>query len=235
MNTLSEEVRSCTHCTSLRLPFVASDDTGRAFHFPPVIGATGTAPLLFVGINPRISDSNREFHRALMRDSSMFVELARNVYQGRAYIGPRSSERHYSAHLRIARRIYPDQPFEAIAAVTELFFCASTSSSGLPLEHSPCADKYFERVLAIVQPQILLAIGRPIQRYLMGRFGSSHGNTFATWGDANRALVLGIPHPNSRGERICYWERAAECARSYLLTNASSQPPTQQHLTLSFN
>src|SRR5438105_4479422 len=66
--TLIEEVYRCMHCAHLRLPFVACDDAGRAFRFPPTIGAMGTAPLLFVGINPRVSDSNRHLHDTLMHN-----------------------------------------------------------------------------------------------------------------------------------------------------------------------
>lgn len=226
MNPLIEEVRCCTRCECLGIPFVVADHGGRAFRFPPTIGARGTASLLFVGINPRVSETNREFHNALMRDCSAFVELASNRFQGRHYIGPRGLERHYSAHVRIARQIYPDQAFEAVAAVTELFFCASLSSRGLPLERSPCADRYFERVLGVVQPRVVFALGRA-EKYLARRFGTEGGKTFATWADGGRALVIGIPHPNSRGERRSKWDQAAESARSWLFRmNCRADPRT---------
>jgi hypothetical protein len=50
--TLSTEVFHCLHCDRFGLPFVR-DATGKFYRFPPTIGATGPAPLLFVGINPR--------------------------------------------------------------------------------------------------------------------------------------------------------------------------------------
>jgi len=51
----------CSHCDYTGLPFVRSE-FGKFYRFPPIIGAVGQAPLLFVGINPRVSDSNRSLH-----------------------------------------------------------------------------------------------------------------------------------------------------------------------------
>ena len=115
--------------------------------------------------------SNRDFHSALLHDPSAFSELAGNRFRGRTYIGKLGLERHSSAHARIASEIFAEQPFENVAAVTELFFCASESSRGHPVEHSPCAEKYFERVLAIIQPQVVFAVGRRVETYLVRRYG----------------------------------------------------------------
>jgi hypothetical protein len=221
--TLIEEVYRCMHCAHLRLPFVACDDAGRAFRFPPTIGAMGTAPLLFVGINPRVSDSNRHLHDTLMHDYPTFLELARNRFRGQPYIGPQGLEGHYSAHVRIARQLFPDQPFEAIAAVTELFFCASESGSGLPVQWSPCATKYFERVLTSIQPRVVFAMGRQVESYLIHHLWCEDGKTFVTWGQNARALMIAIPHPNARGEKLSKWHAAAETARAYLLSDTSSR------------
>ncbi len=195
---LLDEVRLCSHCERLDLPFEV-DDGGRPFRFPPTIGATGTAPLLFVGINPRISESNRDFHNALLQDSSAFIELARNRFQGRTYIGKQGLERHYSAHVRIANEIFPEQPFEKVAAVTELFFCASASSRELPFAHSPCAERYFERVLAMVQPHVVFAIGRTVEKYLARRYGIGRSRWIHHVG-------LGKPGCND-------WNATPECTR----------------------
>lgn len=88
MTNLVEEVHRCMHCVPLALPFTPCDSAGRSFRFAPTIGAVGMAPLLFVGINPRVSDSNRDLHLALMRDISTFRELAGNRFRDRDYIGP---------------------------------------------------------------------------------------------------------------------------------------------------
>lgn len=220
---LLDEVRLCTHCDDLQLPFEAADNGVRTFRFPPTIGATGTAPLLFVGINPRVSASNRDFHSALLHDPSAFSELAGNRFRGRTYIGKQGLERHYSAHVRIASETFPEQPFENVAAVTELFFCASESSRGLPVEHSPCAENYFERVLAIVQPQVVFAVGRRVENYLVRRYGVEAPKGLMTWGLADCALVIGMPHPNSRGEKKSKWREAARLARAYLLLSGSGR------------
>ncbi|MCX5855727.1 MAG: hypothetical protein NTZ24_14350 [Deltaproteobacteria bacterium] len=48
------------------------------FKFSPTIGASGNSPLLFVGINPRISESNRDLHQYLMADFRNFQAIAAN-------------------------------------------------------------------------------------------------------------------------------------------------------------
>jgi hypothetical protein len=192
----------------------------------------GTAPLLFVGINPRVSNSNRHLHNALMCDPSTFLELAGNRFHGQHYIGPQGLEGHYSAHVRIARQLFPDQSFETIAAVTELFFCASESAKGLPAQRSPCATKYFERVLALIQPKVVFAVGSQVESYLVRRFGSVDSKTFVTWGQTARALMIVIPHPNQRGERLSKWQAAAESARAYLLADKSPGEPSGPYPSL---
>jgi hypothetical protein len=59
MNVLIEEVRRRTHCNNLRLPFEMADCAGRAFRFPPTIGATAPAPLLFVGAQEGMKNESR--------------------------------------------------------------------------------------------------------------------------------------------------------------------------------
>lgn len=218
-----KEVFHCRHCESLRIPFVVCQTAGRAFRFPPTIGAIENAPLLFVGINPRITDSNRYLHEDLMRDdSSSFQELARNRFHSHPYIGAQGhqqggthKERHYSVHVRITRQLFPSRPFESVAAVTELFFCSSVSSRGLPIQDSPCAAKYFERVLALIRPRVVFAVGRAVEDYLVKRYNSENGNTVVKWGNNNQARMIAIPHPNSRGEKISKWRWAAEIAQPY--------------------
>src|SRR5687767_39084 len=89
VNALIEEVYHCTHCAALGLPFLTSAAAKRAYRFPPIIGAMGVAPLLFVGINPRISDPNRHLHDALMADYKTFLAFAGNRFQSKRYIGHR--------------------------------------------------------------------------------------------------------------------------------------------------
>lgn len=223
LDKLIHEVRHCEHCKGRGLPFVPANGEGwPAFRFPPTIGAMGPAPLLFVGINPRVSESNLNLHKALMSDFDVFVQLAGNRFRGDRYVSPNGLERHYLPHMQIAHKIYPHRHFEEVAAVTELFFCASESANGLPIEQSPCAARYFEQVLSIIQPSVVFAVGRRVEDYLTQRFGRKDGVTFATWGDEGQPMVIGMPHPNAYGEKLSGWAKAAECARSYLLS--SKQP-----------
>lgn len=216
LNAVIEEVRQCKVCEKLGLPFEASGGHNPPFRFPPVIGGSGPLPLLFVGINPRVSESNRDFHETLVRNPRTFAQLAENIDRGRPYIGPQAKERHYAAHVRLAQRLFPSQPFEAVAAVTEIFFCASKSSMGLPIEQSPCAQRYFERVLAIVRPVVVLAVGQAVKRYLQKRFGSGEDRIFARWGQGKKALVVSMPHPNAWGPNEQNSTRLRKSARSYI-------------------
>ena len=195
------------------MSFVRCDEADRAFRFPPSIGALNTAPLLFVGINPRISQSNRSLHESLMRDYSAFRELAGNRKNtNQPYIAP-GGEVHYSRHLRIANELFPNLPFEAVAVATELFFCASSSASGLPISKSPCAERYLDRVLAWVRPTVVFAVGRQVQRYITARCALDAENAYICWGKSGRAVVVPIPHPNARGEKVSKWNAATEIAR----------------------
>ena len=74
---LIEKVFNCVHCEG-RLPFERSA-SGKFYRFPPTIGAVGKAQLLFVGINPRVSDTNRDLHDTLVDDPAAFARLSRNL------------------------------------------------------------------------------------------------------------------------------------------------------------
>jgi len=117
------------------------------FKFPPTIGASGKADLLFVGINPRRA-GNLALHDALMADIGAFEGLARNWDGRQAYIAASGPEPHYWSHVQVVEVVFGvGAKFEDHAPVTELFFCASADSTGLPPVRSECADRYFETVL----------------------------------------------------------------------------------------
>jgi hypothetical protein len=59
---------SCSRCPEM-FGFSISPNGGY-FKFPPIIGATGKADILFVGINPRRSDTNLHLHQSLMTSQS---------------------------------------------------------------------------------------------------------------------------------------------------------------------
>lgn len=141
---LLEEVRGCDLCKERGLGFDRQDGTGPFFKFPPTIGATGQAWFLFVGINPRKTPDNADLHERIMRHRHEFIKLAKNHDDQLAYIAPGCKERHYRRHIAfVQRHCGPDAKFEDHAAVTELYFCATSNARALPREESPCADSLF--------------------------------------------------------------------------------------------
>jgi hypothetical protein len=71
---LVDKVFACRICPK-SYGFSSRTSDGPYFKFPPIIGKTHDAELLFVGINPRISRSNRSLHHDLMRDKSNFLKI----------------------------------------------------------------------------------------------------------------------------------------------------------------
>lgn len=219
---LIAEVFSCSHCEGTRLPFVRNA-VGKFYRFPPIIGAIGQAPLLFVGINPRVSTSNRLLHDAIVNDRLRFEELARNRVGAHAYIGPNGLENHYSVHVMVADRLFPGRPFESIASVTELHFCASTSSAGLPYARSRCAAKYFASVLGTVKPTIVFAVGRHVVRTLKAMYPAASSEPTEVLYSTGRARVVTLPHPNAWEPRNDPIEAAILQAKEQLRRSSNSK------------
>lgn len=167
------------------------------FKFPPTIGAVGQADLLFVGINPRRA-GNLTLHDALMADVGAFEALARNRDGQRAYIASDGPEPHYWGHVQVVEGVFgPGARFEDHAAVTEVFFCASASSVSLPPVRSQCADRYFETVLRLVLPRIVVCVGSRVFRYFRDRYGRA-GGAIRLQLSQGTADVVRMPHPNGR-------------------------------------
>ena len=226
---LRSPVFACTHCEGMGLPFVR-DASGKFYRFPPTIGAVGRASLLFVGINPRVSASNRHLHQAIVQDAVRFGELARNRIGVSSYIGLPGLEQHYAVHARVAQALYPAVPFEQVAAVTELFHCASASSTGLPSYESRCAALYLPSVLELVCPAVVFAVGKHVADTLRGQFGS--GSDVLTW-STGRAPIIELPHPNSFGPKLVGFDAAVAKARRHLQKNDSAcaiAPPSEESL-----
>ena len=83
---LLRDVYECDVCPSGW--FTKDERTGKNYRFPPTIGTTGKAHVLFVGINPamRTGDAlsarkNRGLHRRSIRSLETFEMLARNPSQ----------------------------------------------------------------------------------------------------------------------------------------------------------
>jgi uracil-DNA glycosylase len=166
------------------------------FKFPPIIGAEGPKDVLFAGINPRL-EGNEALHSRLMGDYGAFEDLARNWDGEQTYIAAGGPEHHYEAHIAVLKRaLGPEATFQDNAAVTELFLCASPHSGKLPLSGSKCADKYFERVLRLVSPGVVVCVGSPAWRYMRKHYGRPGEPVCARVGEL-KPRVVRMPHPNS--------------------------------------
>lgn len=189
---------------------------GGYFKFPPLIGTTDKADLLFVGINPRRSDTNVALHDDLMQSKQVFMDLALNRTKDAAYIHTTGGEPHYNDHLEVIRQIYGEpRPFESCAAVTELFLCATETSVNLPKPESECADIFLPKVLELIRPKAIVAVGSRVMDYFRTK-PSRHRTT-----DSLRATLFGshyavvqMPHPaNSKLSELQRARQIGACAR----------------------
>ena len=128
---LLHEVFECDMCPA-GLGFTRLEGGGPYCKFPPTIGALGRAPLLFVGINPRLSGDNGALYERIMGDEREFARLADNRDGRHPYISPKCKEKHYWRHMEIVQAMFGVRArFEDYAAVTELFFCGKVNAMGL--------------------------------------------------------------------------------------------------------
>lgn len=203
LDELHREVLACRACEGLAsferpataLPF---------FRFPAVIGTRGDVGVLFVGTNPRVSPSNRALHERILQDRCAFDALSRNRVADRTYIGLNGEERHYRRHARLVADVYGEVPFERVAAVSELFLCASESSAALPDDRRRCADRFLARVVAVLRPRVIVAVGVPAEAYLAQ---VSRGSAVAEVG-GHRVAWVAADHPNRRGDIEPSWRAA---------------------------
>jgi uracil-DNA glycosylase len=200
-------VFTCDRCAHLGFGFSRSSATGPLYKFPPLIGSQGPAALLFIGLNPRRSAGNAWLHDQIMADEVQFAALAGNRVDGRAYVAVDGPERHYRPHAQIAAAAFPGRSFEEVATVTELFHCATEDGSDLPRAGSPCGDRYLGRVIELVQPRVIVAVGKAAENYLRPRFGARQGSFRVAVGSA-KALVVPIPHPAAWGEKAARYDEA---------------------------
>jgi hypothetical protein len=193
-SALRRTVFSCTSCAPLGLGFTRPSPDKAFFKFPPTIGAFGSAPLLFVGINPRFSGSNHSLHALLMSDPSHFDVLSqnKNPLDHLPYVSRSGAEGHYHPHAEVAERVFPGKRFAEVAAVTELFLCASENATGVGARilDSPCAERFMEQTVAQVSPRVIIPVGKMVLRY----FRDGAGRRFE-----HRVPVVPMSHPNAYG------------------------------------
>lgn len=198
---LMVEVFDCEHCVRLGA-FSKSPVNGRFYKFPPIVGKSREANVLFIGINPRRSKTNKELHEWLMESPENFGKLAGNeLKDGRPYIAIDGEEEHYHCHMIVVEGVFGEgTEFEEVAAVTELYLCANESGSGLlDLGRSICAERHLRRVIEIVNPRVVIAVGQMVQTQLTEYFGDLFSSPIvfmvhprhlngATWEDKRRRM-----------------------------------------------
>jgi uracil-DNA glycosylase len=204
---LLDDVYVCATCDARTFGFELAEP-GLGYHkFPATIGASAAAPVLFVGINPRRSDSNRGLHRDVMRSAMAFRTLAGNWIPDaagrpiRRYIARNGVEPHYDLHMEIVEAAFGDGArFEEHAAVTELLLCATESSPPVNLTTSPCAKAFLTRTVDQVRPEVIVGVGAAVDRYFRSRTrGAPADLIFRALIAGHHAWLISVPHPNARG------------------------------------
>lgn len=180
--------------------------------FPPTIGSSGPAPLLFIGTNPRISNTNIDLYAEIMQNPDSFHLLGQDIRHGQSYLRHGEPGRHYDLHLAITEKAFPSRPFSAVAAVTELFLCATTDEQALPKTGSVCSDLYLDRVARQVLPRVIVTVGAKARNYIAGRRVCTGSPFKARVGDSV-VVVAAVPHPagwGARGAMDAYIDWAAQ-------------------------
>jgi uracil-DNA glycosylase len=217
---LLHEVYDCKSCAD-EGPNFAGEFTlapsGSFFKFPPLIGGTGKVKLLFVGYNPRRT-SNLRIHDFAMGSFPDFCKLSNNVdHHGRRYVGSLATaldhEVHYELHDEIVQRVF-GKPFEQVAAVTEMYLCASKNGKKLNTERSPCAQKFLMRTISIASPDYIVTFGSGLPRFF---------NRFIR---GVKADVLHLPFPAGQVTPPATMRAAVDWAVATLIAlEAGMQPP----------
>jgi hypothetical protein len=203
---LLDDVYACARCDARTFGFELAEPGAGYYKFPATIGATAAAPVLFVGINPRRSESNARLHQDVMRSAEAFETLAGNRNPDargrpiRGYIDRHGTERHYALHVEIVETAFGVRArFEEHAAVTELLLCASASSPPVDLTTSPCANAFLTRTVDQVRPEVIVGVGAAVDEYFRSRATSRGDLVFRAVIGGHHAWCVPVPHPNARG------------------------------------
>ena len=224
---LRQRVFKCEVCAGSGFGFSRIDADAPLSKFPPTIGSSRAAPLLFIGTNPRISNTNRQLYVEIMRSPESFDLLAQDVWRGRSYLRFGEPGHHYDLHIAIAHKAFPGRSFASVAAVTELFLCATLDGGLLPNAGSKCADLYLDEVARQVGPQVVVAVGAKARDYLVGRRLCT-GIPFKAELGEGIVVVVPVPHPAAWGAKSginAYIEWAAEVIQAATNGSADFPPP----------
>jgi uracil-DNA glycosylase len=199
---LIKEVFKCKKCSE-SYGFTRANG-GPYFKFPPTIGATGKVKILFIGINPRISETNKDLHEKISNIKD-FIALTTNIdpLTGEPYIAVDAKERHYRYHAKIIKDIFGSENFEKYAAVTEIFLCASKGSSNKLRRESEKGNvcEFLEKTVAQVGPEIIVVVGVPPYNYFKQKdiFEEDRLNISGKSKlNAKEVPIVKMHHPNDR-------------------------------------
>jgi hypothetical protein len=222
--SLLTEVYGCSYCERFgqyHFERPPSIEGGGFYKFPATIGATGPAPLLFIGINPRRSSSNQLLCDTAMSSIAAFGLLAANrepdiatkddaryIRRYRAGDPVRfGREPHYRQHLSIVEGAWEDTNtrFEDHAVATELYLCSTENTQDRTLTaDSQCADRFLVRTIQQVQPAAIVTLGQPPRDHIRDHFAESRPITSDTLSpyqadiEGHLALVFDVPHAGDR-------------------------------------
>ncbi len=232
---LRQRVFECEACAGDGFGFSRISDRTPFAKFPPTIGSSHTAPLLFIGTNPRISTTNRDLYLEIMRDPEVFDSLAHDIWRGQSYVRFGEPGRHYDLHVAIADEAFPGHSFASVAAVTELFLCATLDGGLLPARGSKCADLHLDEVVRQVCPQVVVTVGAKARGYLTERRIST-GAPFKAQIGGRTVVVASVPHPAAWGAKgwiQAYINWAAEVTR-ITINGGTNFPQGPRNLDRSF-
>jgi len=77
-----------------------------------------------------------------------------------------------------------------------LFLCASENSGNLPNPESPCASHFLPKVITIIQPKVIIAVGSRVFSYFKTKIGTRLDDTeyVISW-LGHTFPVVRMPHP----------------------------------------
>ncbi len=165
LSELTRLAYTCNRCAGLG--FEASPNGG-FWKFPPTIGASTGIQLLFVGLNPRMDEGNADLYAEVMASLETFQRFSSNRIGRLPYIGEDTPEGmgHYALHLRVASAVFPDKPFDQVAAVTEYYLCGGDRSVTRRLPRpSRCAPHFLHPLIEAAQPTVVFTLGEVVTDY----------------------------------------------------------------------
>lgn len=219
---------NCAVCPPSKFGFQEHPCVRRLFKFPSAIGSQGAAPMAFVGLNPRISNTNRALYYAITIDPEAYISLAGNrAPDGQPYVRLQGGERHYHTHAKVVREAvrgtqYDGKSFEEVAVCTELFMCATPPrqtaalTKALKAPSPVCPDLHFWKAIQRAAPKVLVTLGDDVFDYV-STFATHDGSVYRLNMAGAAAMIIAIPHPGGKLLTNTQLTQVADACREVLL------------------